>query len=668
MERSNQPRLPGELTLSWRIGVGQYDTEESFESLRDVVRRNAAIFDEVALFETITHHQYFPLDAYRKRMELVARRLRALREIGVKSAGINVLCTIGHVNEAWSFMPPLPYQPMVGHDGAASRGCACPNTPEMRAYVREKYQLTAQASPDFIWVDDDIRMHHHGVTWGCFCDTCLKLFAARAGRHYSREQLVAAFDQPDQGRVRELWIEQNIATLESLLRDVGEAIRAVDPKIRTGLMTAGPGWTTYSGEALERWCRSLHATKARPGGGFYNDATPIGMVPKALECSRQRVLLPPEVTDLQYELENFPGGLLGKSATAVLDECTLSLAAGLNGIAFCASTPDEKDCAPLLAAVHPARRVWEELVAHTAGLPTVGLWAAWTPQLMARRTVRQGEHWLPGEAKYDITRPNLLADLGLPLVAEQDGTGSILSGRIAESLSDQQLKDILCGGVLMDSASLEVLTERGLGHLTGVRISRRYDNGVVERYTADPLNAAVVGQTRDARIEFWGDATGLGDTLEPLADGVRVLATMEDFFGHPLGSAMTAFENSLGGRIVVMGYAPWMLLQTVGKRRQMLDIADWISRGRLPVRIDQTVRLIPTVRLSADRRKGAVVLLNASLDEISEATIHIRASATTARCLSIGQPDRTLTIEPEEGGGQVTLKSLAPWSAHVILI
>ena len=83
-----------------------------------------------------------------------------------------------------------------------SVGCACPNTAEMRVYVRAKYELVARARPDFIWVDDDIRMHHHGVAWGCFCPTCLALFAKRAGRAYTREELVQAFDLPGQGGVR----------------------------------------------------------------------------------------------------------------------------------------------------------------------------------------------------------------------------------------------------------------------------------------------------------------------------------------------------------------------------------------------------------------------------------------------------------------------------------
>jgi hypothetical protein len=284
------------LTLSWRIGLPLWDNDQEFNRLQDLLLQHRSVVDEVALFETVTHHLYTPLDDYARRMESAAQRLKAFRQAGIPSAGINVLCTIGHINEGWSYMPPLPFQAMVGHDGGVSKSCACPNTPEMRAYVQAMYELVAEAGPDFIWVDDDIRMHHHGVAYGCFCPTCLGIFAKSAGRTYEREELMKAFDAPDQGRLRELWVEQNIVSIESLLANVAAAIHKVDPKIATGLMTAGAGWTTYSGQAFDRWCTALRATKARPGGGFYTDAAPLEMHTKALECGRQRAILPACVT------------------------------------------------------------------------------------------------------------------------------------------------------------------------------------------------------------------------------------------------------------------------------------------------------------------------------------------------------------------------------------
>ncbi len=671
MNKNSKPEKSAEkLTLSWRIGLPLWETDDAFGRLLDLMKEYRPVVDEVALFETITHHLYIPLDEYAQRMELAAQRLDVCREAGIPSVGINVLCTIGHINEGWSYMPPLPFQAMVGHDGGVSTGCACPNTPEMRAYVQAKYKLVAAARPDFIWVDDDIRMHHHGVAWGCFCPTCLDLFAKKAGRKYEREELARAFDEPAQGRLRHLWIEQNIESLESLLGDVAAAIHQVDPQILIGKMSTGVGWTTYSGQALERWYTALHATKARPGGGFYSDATPMEMYGKAIECGCQRASLPPAVTDVQYELENFPYQRLKKSATAVVNECTLALAYGLNGVAFnMLGTPTtQEDILPWMQSIPPARPMWEKLVAHTIGLPTAGLWPAWSSQLMAKRAVRQGESWLGRQPQYDITRPVTLGEIGLPIAADAPGCGVVLCGRVAEAFSDVELKDMLAGGVLMDSSTLEVLAERGLDHLTGVRLAKRLDNGMMERFTDDELNGRAAGQLRDARIEFWGDAKGMGDVLEPVAAGVHILTTMEDYFYRPQGPSMTGFENELGGRVVVMGYAPWIFLHSAGKRLQLQNVADWISHGTMPLRVDETVPLVSVVRISADRQRGAVLLLNAGMDEIPEANVQMRFATRQARLLAIGQDDRVLELQPGKTGGRITLRNIPPWSSRVILL
>ena len=667
-EAANQDR---KLTLSWRIGLIQWETDEAFERLLGLLDEHREIVDEVALFETVTHHLYIPLEDYARRMELATKRLDAFRRAGVASVGINVLCTIGHINEAWSYMPPLPFQAMVGHDGSVSTGSACPNTPEMRTYVRAKYELVARARPDFIWVDDDIRMHHHGVAWGCFCPTCLALFAAQVGRPYSREELVEAFDAPEQQRVRERWVEQNIASLQSLLAECREAIRRTDEQIGIGLMTAGAEWSTYSGQAFDRWFTALGATKARPGGGFYEDATPIAMLGKALSCGRQRAILPKGVPDVQYELENFPYQRLKKSATAVVNECSLALAYGLNGIAFnmLGMTPNFENSLPWMAALPAVRPKWEAWVDHTAGLPTAGLWPAWSSRLMARRTIRPGESWLGGSPRHNVSLPNVLGEIGLPLAADAPGCAVVLCGRVAEAFSDDELGAMLAGGVLMDTIALDILTERGLEHLTGVRLAQRLDNGLMERFTDDPLNGPAACEFRDARIEFWGDASGLGDVLEPTASGVRVLTTIEDYFNRPRGPGMTAFENELGGRVVVTGYAPWIFLHSVGKRLQLQNVADWISRDAMPVRVEEAVRLVPVARLSADRRRGAVMLVNAGLDPIREATVHLRVPASRARLLTPGRLEADADLRHlDDGVGRLVLNDMEPWGLRAVLL
>jgi hypothetical protein len=634
------------------------------------VKAHAGVVDEVALFDSVTHHLYIPLTDYGPRMAMVHQRMDALRGAGVGSVGINVLTTLGHINEAWDTMPRLPFQPMIGHDGSVSTGCACPNSEGLRAYVRGKYTLVAQAGPDFIWVDDDIRMQNHGVAYACFCPICLERFTRLTGRIFTREELVQALSNPESNAVRRAWVELNIRSIESLLGDVEQAIHQVNPHIVTGLMTAGPGWTTYSGMAFERWIHALKATKMRPGGGFYSDASRLEVLDKVYDVGRQRALKPEGITDCQYELENFPYQSLKKSVSSVIHEGTLALAVGLNGIAFNALGMWEgalDDFTPIARHAQQVRLVWDTLVKHCDGLPTVGLWVTWTPQLMARRTVHPGENWFTTEKSYDFPRAHVLSQIGLPLSVETaPGGASVLYGRVIEAFDDDQLRAMLAHGVLMDSSALDVLAARGLGALAGVRIARRIDNGAMERLSGDALSGPHVSEVRDARIEFWGDARGMADVLEPTAPGVRVLATMEDYFRRPIGPCMTAYENQLGGRVVVCGYAPWIFVHSSSKRTQLLNVADWITYGKLPVRIDETLPLSPIVRANEDTTRGAVVLLNHGLEPIDMATLHVRASCTNMRMIT---PSGTqpLTTLAEPGGWQVTLAHIQPWSTLCLL-
>jgi len=677
---------PSPVRLSWRIAVTLYESDPAFERLAQFLVDYRHIVDEVALFESITHHLYIPLDDLAERAAIIAHRIQALRDAGVQSVGINVLTTIGHINEAWDWMEKLPFQPMIGHDGEPSLGCACPNTPQMRSYVREKYRLMAEARPDFIWVDDDIRMHHHGVDYGCFCPTCLDIFSGTTGRSWTREGLVAALDSPEGGAVREAWVEQNAHTLESLMSDVRAAIDEVNPKIVKGLMPAGPSWGGYSGNTWDRWFAALGAVKCRPGGGFYSDKRPTDMIGKTQECGRMRSLVGAEVSDVQYELEDFPYGALEKSAATVINECGLALAAGLNGIAFNAlgfsAGPSLEEHRPLMEEVKAARRYWEQYAAHVEGLPSAGVWPVWHPSLWAKRTVAPGESWFDQGREYDQKALYVLAEIGIPLAIEAPTFGPesavILSGRIAEAFTDDELRAMLSGGVLMDTTALEALERRGLGGLTGVRLSRRYDNGLVERLTDDELNGHYADDIRDCRIEFWGDARGLADEIEPVAPGVRVLSTLEDYRGGAHGAASTAWENELGGRVVVMGYAPWMFVGSVLKRAQLQEICDWISRGRLTVRIEEPVRIAPLVRMDGARGRGAVMLLNAGFDRVREATVHVRSEAfvegqtggSAMPPVSILRPNgrvKEATPKASPGGFKVKIVDVEPWTTVCLL-
>lgn len=659
------------LRLAWRIGQPMSMPDEGFERMRKFLLEHREVVDEIAFFETISHHLYLPLEFYENVAATFKRRIATLKNDGVLSVGINVLTTIGHVNEGWDIFEPLPFQAMVGHDGSVSKSCACPNSLELRAYVAGKYTLFAKAEPDFIWIDDDIRMAHHGVDYPCFCPTCLEILSNTLGRKFDRDGLVAELNEPQAAALRQAWIEQNVQSIERLLAHVKKTIHCVDPGIRTGLMTAGPGWTTYSPPAGDRWFTALGASKARPGGGFYTDERPIEMLGKAYDIGRQCALVPDEVSDCQYELENFPYAPLRKGLKTVINECSLAIAAGCNGIAFNALGGDASEAGlagkePLLRRIVDTRRFWERLNKECEGRGLMGFWPAWHPHLMARRSVREGEDWFASSPFYDIRKPEVLSRLGLPLGTGRRGNGAILAGRVAEGFNDEELREMLAGPVLMDAFALEVLAERGLDDLAGVRILAWTDNGMAERFTDDPLNAPMEGALRDIRSEFWGDPYMKSARLALLSPDVRVLSVLETYLGKRHEPCVTAYENSLGGRVIVMGHAPWRFVEA--KQPQIMNAADWTTAGTLPVRIREIVPVVPMVRLAEDRTRGVILLVNSGLDSVDEVTLEVRAPETKVSLAGPERESRRIETIPTANGWSVVVGDIGAWEVVALFL
>lgn len=282
---------------------------------------------------------------------------------------------------------------------------------------------------------------------------------------------------------------------------------------------------------------------------------------------------------------------------------------------------------------------------------------------MANRQVRDG-NWFRHDPVYNIEQPNHLSEIGLPLTTDpQAACATVLAGRIAEAFDDDILRRLLAGGVLMNGEALQVLWERGLGDLTGVRHGRSWDNGLRERLTDHPFNGSYAGDERDSRVSL---TPSTGWELEALDESVGVLSRLVGYDDIERGPAVTCYQNALGGRVVVLGYAPWLRLGTSAKRTQMLSAADWISGGKLPVIIAQTVRVSPWVRLSTDRRRVTVVLLNTSFDPTGPLDLRLRAQAAVLYVLT-SEGRQPLDMEQAEGKMRCVVPSSAPWDTLVLL-
>ncbi len=652
-----------------RIGPSLWLEDESLATLFSYLQRHPGTVDELAFF---THHTHapLPLAELRRRFErLEAVMASARSELGV-AAGINVLATMGHHDENLDFSLDEQWQRVVDPDGRICRGCYCPADPDFQGYVGLLYSMAARSQPDFIWVDDDVRlMGHMPIRATCFCDKCIRDFCKEVGRDLTRQSLMEGLDDPRGLGLRRTWLEHNRRTLDNLFKIIEEATHNTSPDIPIGFMT---GDRFYEGYSFGRWARTLAGGREtevrwRPGGGFYWDDKLLGLVEKAHDIGRQVSALPEDVNVIQSEVENFPYQRLKKSVRTTMIEAVAHMAAGATGLAFNVLTmyPEPLgEYEPFIDAIASARPFFQALNRRLGRSPPQGIFPAWNEDMFAGNG-SEGS-WFEGRSVYDdLRRQYVLGEIGLPMCYGSEGASvTTLSGATARSFSEGDLRKILGGSTFLDVGSWHTLDEKGLADLTGVRPGHPSTHDAIEHLSDDPINGAYSSRQRDCRQSFWCEPAY---PLEPLTEDTRILAEIRDYGGRRLGPCLSAYENELGGRVVVSGYYPWSLIHNESKSGQLKGVFTWLSNGRLPAMVESFSKAVIWARGSPD---PSLVVINASLDSVQQVRLRVLTTLAEHEHASLDGESTILNAEasPEMASGyrRITLEDIGPWSAHLI--
>ena len=185
--------------------------------------------------------------------------------------------------------------------------------------------------------------------------------------------------------------------------------------------------------------------------------------------------------------------------------------------------------------------------------------------------------------------------------------------------------------------------------------------------TNHPLNGTYAGWMQDCRQSFWPvDAY----RLEPTMPGVETLAHLTNYLGHDFGPCMTAYENELGGRVVVMGYYPWKLIHNMCKSSQLKAVCTWLSRDTQRVTAESFARVMVWAR-QGTRGQIAIVLCNATLDAQETLSIRVRTAATCFELVDMDGNVSGVTGElctGHDGEVRLVLHNLAPWSLYLLRV
>lgn len=659
------------MKLAQRIPYNSCMTDEAFQRTLAFCEKYRGCMDEIAIFTEYQHHGYRDMSQQRADYAVLGRRVKELKARGFKSVGINVLTTIGHIDEAYSCFDQ-PFQPIVGFDGRESKSCICPTDPDVLAYIAEKYSLVAQLHPDFIWVDDDVKLFYNGVKFGCFCEGCMKRFNEKTHSHYTRETLVAAMNEPDAVALRASWVTDISDRITELFTMIRKAVHAVDDKIELGFMSTHQTWSTYNGMSFAKWYPALGACKARPGEGTYDDAIPESVCVKALSTARQAMEYPPSVTEVQYEVENFPYHGFQKSDRFVLDECTLAAAQGLGGVLLnttkCEKNGNFEEYFKLYDAIAVRRGMWNRMTEFSQGLKTRGFYPAISSNHDAHRKLHDGESFFMtyDEApKHNVIKTYSLCHIGVPLTTDRSAAnGVILTGNIPDGYTDEELKAFFGKAVIMDADALRVLESRGLGHLAGVRWAGEASDAVMEHYNLeDPITDSLTDEFRDIRIAFFGQSAAI---LEPLDGSVRTISYLENYCGKQLGITSTLYRNEIGGRVCVLGYGAFARVESPSRKLLMMRICAELTCDTMPVKVLDDCKAAVFVRSDESGTRSMVTFLNMSLDDTGAVRVAIRG-ANNIKLLAADGTETELAVQLKDGYAVASVPNTPAYDTRILL-
>jgi hypothetical protein len=334
------------------------------------------------------------------------------------------------------------------------------------------------------------------------------------------------------------------------------------------------------------------------------------------------------------------------------------MAAGTTGTAFNVINmqPDPLDeYLPLLRSIAKSRPFYQRVHTALGRSPALGMWPAWNRDLWA--AANPDGDWFRS-VRLPLNAPYALGEIGIPICYDrQHATVAALTGTAPLAFSVDELRKVFRGGVLMDVDAWRSLERLGLAEWTGVKSAEGIDQDASEVLAPHALNGRFAGWSRDCRQSFYFERVyRLG-----LNAGAETLARMIDYGERDLGPAMTAFENTLGGRVVVMGYYPWSQFHSLPKTTQMKNVCEWLSRGRMPARVETFAKV------AVWRHERAVVVLSLSLDPVEKLSLLLRRSGTRFLWAEILGPEKEISGTSEGDSVRVTLDSLAPWSLHLLV-
>jgi hypothetical protein len=204
---------------------------------------------------------------------------------------------------------------------------------------------------------------------------------------------------------------------------------------------------------------------------------------------------------------------------------------------------------------------------------------------------------------------NFLLPYGIAVSMRRQRVNALM-GSAVWALSDDEIRSILSGGVLIDGTALDILAQRGFGEFTGVVFSG-WAGRDASLYSIEEVVSSASGT--EAGLLFNSNLIPRMARIEPLP-GAQVWTSIITPTREPFGAGMVAYTNSLGGKVVAFSTPhPADLARSYQRQAIARAAVRFISGGTAePTIVEGGTYLMP-LHL-ATNGKHAIVVYNGSPD------------------------------------------------------
>jgi len=472
------------------------------------------------------------------------------------------------IEVVWFVRPVLcwnerhPNQHVMDCEGnVASAWCPYDRT-AADGFLAKFAKVAALGRPSAYVIEDDFNLSgHSGLAnrhGGCFCPLHLAELARRTGRPVTAAELGAAYDAPTAANeaLRRTFAEVSRDSLRQLAVRLRETLDKTDPSARIGLCQSAQ--VDIDGDTTEGNARAL-AGATRPfvrvyGAAYFSQNVPEDLPTVTAHAFYSAQHLPKDVEKI-FEADSFPHTRFYNSTRFYVSEMAAALMAGMEDmLLFCVpSFENPLEDPAYLDAFRANRRRFLAVRDFRRRSELTGVRAVYDPEVMYMCR-RRGTGMLSEEAR-------VLAKFGFPMTT-LPSKASVLFGDTPKHLSEDKLREIFRGAVIVDSTAALAMESRGLGSWLGCGVklgedtlefarSRVLSVPGLRRTGLNPYDYHILGPVTP--VPGWDMEMNYAHIRPGEKTETWIRYEMPD--GRDVGPSFVASPNALGGHVAVMSFA-----------------------------------------------------------------------------------------------------------------